>query len=101
MWSTLDSFIQTISDQVFIFPGNEIYLAALLQHVAISQREYLIGNKLRLVWFDFLFSRCECQSVSSPLLWFFLSVMGNYLNDSNFYCTVTEHHAWNTRSKGR
>lgn len=49
MWSTLDSFIQTISDQVFIFPGNEIYLAALLQHVAISQREYLIGNKLRLV----------------------------------------------------
>lgn len=49
MWSTLGSFIKTISDQVFIFPGNKVYLAAFLQHVAISQREYLIGNKLRLV----------------------------------------------------
>lgn len=36
-----------------------------------------------------------------PLLWIFLSVMGNDLNDSNFYCTMTEHHAWSTRSRGR
>lgn len=37
-------FIQTtFSNQVFLFPGNEVYLAALLQHVAILHREYLAG----------------------------------------------------------
>lgn len=44
MWSTLGSFIKTISDQVSIFPGNKVYLDAFLQHVAISQREYFIGK---------------------------------------------------------
>lgn len=37
-------FIQTtFSNQVFLFPGNEVYLAAFLQHVTILHREYLTG----------------------------------------------------------
>lgn len=37
-------FIQTaFSNQIFLLPGNEVYLAAFLQQVAILHREYLTG----------------------------------------------------------
>lgn len=38
------SFIHTtFSNQVFLFPGNEVHLAAFLHHVTILHREYFSG----------------------------------------------------------
>jgi len=37
-------FIQTtFSNQVFLFPGNQVYLTAFFQNVSILHREYLTG----------------------------------------------------------
>lgn len=37
-------FMQTrFSNQIFLFPGNEVRLAAFLHRVAILHREYLTG----------------------------------------------------------